>query len=390
MTHIIPKKGVGSCYILDARDIGGGQKKFKTLAAAKEALKRATHDEVDGKFVNATNSITFDRVVSQWLDHNEDRVALKDIGLGEFTNQRCNSRHILATELAGKSIGDHKIADLKSNVLELTVLKQIRFNADGELRAPATARKILLHLKSIFKFAVTAGHIGYDPAKELALPRKVGQFDVEQIGAALNGETKLSERISRENIDKIIAAAEPGYREIIETIAYTGVRVAELRAATWDQIDFGNENECSTLTINRSVKKCGEIGLPKTAAGSRVIPLDDDLVHTLRQWKVAQAASLKNLIFPNAEGNLADGDNWRNRGITKACKKAGVEPVTLRDLRHFFASILIFSNSFSEAAVTEIMGHTDINFTKKQYATWLKDSKRDKEISDKLTKVRRA
>jgi integrase len=76
--------------------------------------------------------------------------------------------------------------------------------------------------------------------------------------------------------------------------------------------------------------------------------------------------------------------------MVAACKDANVEAVTLRELRHHFASILIFDESYTEATVTELMGHTDINFTKKQYATWLQSAKRDKTISAKLTASRRA
>ena len=175
-------------------------------------------------------------------------------------------------------------------------------------------------------------------------------------------------------------------------IAFTGCRVGELRAATWDQIDFGDEDNGAIFRIDRAIKKGGKVGDPKTSSGFRSVALDDDLVTMLREWKISQPLEErgKNLIFPTREGNIADGDNWRNRGILLACKKAGVENVTLRELRHFFASILIFDSGISEASVTELMGHTDINFTKKQYATWLKSGKRDKELAQKLTELRRA
>ena len=156
--------------------------------------------------------------------------------------------------------------------------------------------------------------------------------------------------------------------------------------------NFGDDKNGATFTIDRAVKKGGNIGDPKTYSGFRTIPLDDYLATLLREWKLSQPIEQRsnNLIFPNREGGGADGDNWRNRGIEAACKKAEVEYVSLRDLRHHFASILFFDGAFTEATVTELMGHTDINFTKKQYATWLKSGKRDKELGQKLTELRRA
>ena len=212
------------------------------------------------------------------------------------------------------------------------------------------------------------------------------------ITAARSGKNSLAQRIASNNVKKIIGCASENFKRQIEMIAFTGVRVGELRAATWSQVEFGDADTGATITIDRAIKKGGKLGDPKTYAGHRTIALDDDLVAMLREWKMFQPLDQRqnDLIFPNKSGAVADGDNWRNRGMGAACKAANVEAVTLRELRHHFASILIFDESYTEATVTELMGHTDINFTKKQYATWLQSAKRDKTISAKLTASRRA
>jgi len=386
MTHITKSKSKKK-WIVDARDIGGGQPTFKTEQEAIAKLREWTHDDVAGKFISSAQDVQFHIAVGEWLKTNEQRVQNGDIGEGEYKNMVCSVNHILKFDWSGQRIDHINLSEMKTGRLAKRILPQIRAG-----RAHASAKKLLVHFKSIFKDAVLSEFIAYDPARDLKLPKLDGEHDVEDVSAARKGEKSLAERISSDNVSKIIKAANHKYRRQIEMIAFTGVRVGELRAATWDQINFGDDKNGATLTIDRAIKKCGKLGNPKTYSGFRTIALDDDLVAMLREWKLSQPIEQRsnNLIFPNREGGVADGDNWRNRGMLPACKAAEVECVTLRDLRHHFASILIFHGAFTEATVTELMGHTDINFTKKQYATWLKSGKRDKELGQKLTELRRA
>jgi integrase len=374
-------------FVVDARDIGGGQPSFKTEGEAIEKLRSWTSDDVLGKFIDPGKAVNFKTCIDAWLQSNQQREDFGDIGAGELGNMVNNARHICKFSFGPKKLVDVLVSDLRAGPLTKIILPQIRVG-----RAPATAQKLLVHFKAIFKDAVLSEFIAYDPARDLKLPKTSNANDVEDVTSSRRGEKSLAERITRSNVADIISAADEKHRRIIEVIAFTGCRVGELRAATWDQIDFGDEDNGAIFRIDRAIKKGGKVGDPKTSSGFRSVALDDDLVTMLREWKISQPLEErgKNLIFPTREGNIADGDNWRNRGILLACKKAGVENVTLRELRHFFASILIFDSGISEASVTELMGHTDINFTKKQYATWLKSGKRDKELAQKLTELRRA
>ena len=47
-------------------------------------------------------------------------------------------------------------------------------------------------------------------------------------------------------------------------------------------------------------------------------------------------------------------------------------------------SVLVFNTQLTEATITEFVGHTDFNFTKKQYAKWFKDRDRSEDIKAQL------
>ena len=61
-----------------------------------------------------------------------------------------------------------------------------------------------------------------------------------------------------------------------------------------------------------------------------------------------------------------------------------MERCNWHDLRHFYASVLIFKTDLNEAVITELMGHRNISFTAEFYGRWFQDSRMEKEIAEKL------
>ena len=120
------------------------------------------------------------------------------------------------------------------------------------------------------------------------------------------------------------------------------------------------------------------------------MPLFPDLIAKLRSWKLSQPIEqrINNLVFPTTAGAMDSVDNWRNRGLHKACDRAGVERITWHSLRHFFASILLYDLQEADATVTTLMGHKSIDFTRSQYGHWMEDFSRDTGIAERLARAR--
>ena len=85
MPHIMKSKSKGR-YIVDARDIGGGQKVFKTELEAKNKLREWTHDHFEGKFIDPTSAVSFETCIKSWLAANSERVQFGDIGAVSYTH----------------------------------------------------------------------------------------------------------------------------------------------------------------------------------------------------------------------------------------------------------------------------------------------------------------
>ncbi len=168
----------------------------------------------------------------------------------------------------------------------------------------------------------------------------------------------------------ILEAAEGRYRPLLITAIFTGLRSSELRGLTWADIDL----EKGLLHVRQRADAYQVIGMPKSDAGQRTIPLPPMVVNTLREWKMACPKGELDLAFPNGEGNIEWHANIIKRGLHPTLIKAGVitggkpKYTGLHSLRHWFASWCINSKKdggleLSPKAVQSRMGHSSIQIT---------------------------
>ena len=172
---------------------------------------------------------------------------------------------------------------------------------------------------------------------------------------------------------------------------YSGLRKGEVTALTWADIDFDNH----TISVNKSFNfKQGEIKLPKTTAGNRVVSVPAKLIRFLRTvpknnilvvttanggrmtesaWKRLWESYLKDL-------NLKYGTSLIKR--SKFDPKGSImtiEPFTPHCLRHTFCSIM-YEAGTDVLTAKEQMGHSDIKTTLSIY-THLDKQHKQKNIS---------
>ena len=100
--------------------------------------------------------------------------------------------------------------------------------------SPATIKRRLASVKSLFSFAHKIGYLIFDAGKPLKIPAC---------------RDKLAERIlSEEEVQTIISSVKNiRNRLIIKTLYYTGIRVSELASLTWK--DLQSRNDGGQLTI---------------------------------------------------------------------------------------------------------------------------------------------
>jgi len=136
------------------------------------------------------------------------------------------------------------------------------------------------------------------------------------------------------------------------TALQTGLRIGELMALRWEDIDLKR----GTLVVRRSIVK-GVVGTPK-GHRNRAIPLTPTLCDRL-----APSRQPVGPVFERCSGRKM-GYKAADLGLRRVCKVAGVRRVTWHVLRHSFASHLVMAGA-PLRAVQILLGHSDIKMTQR-------------------------
>ena len=175
-------------------------------------------------------------------------------------------------------------------------------------------------------------------------------------------------------LDKI--SDKPQARAGFLTLYYTGLRIGELLALEYGDIDF----EGCKLTVNKSfqrIDKTDVITPPKTPKSNRVISLPNFLVDELRAYTGKLYKLHKHdRIFPYTK-------HFFEHEMQRGTKDGEVKRIRLHDIRHSHASLLI-ELGFSPLAIADRLGHEKVETTLNTYSH-LFPHKRD-EVADKLQK----
>lgn len=141
---------------------------------------------------------------------------------------------------------------------------------------------------------------------------------------------------------------------------HTGLRIGELLALEWADIDFKNK----MLNVNKQYYK-RKLTTPKTAQSIRKIDLDDVILNELREYK-ANLKVIRPLVFANAYGGYFDRAKFIDKYYKKAVEAIGHPDYTFHALRHTHAAFLL-SNEVDIKYVQERLGHTDAQTTLNTY-----------------------
>lgn len=162
---------------------------------------------------------------------------------------------------------------------------------------------------------------------------------------------------------------------VFRLLSYTGIRVGEMLALQWSDINFNDKTVSISKTASSGIHNRRIINTPKTPCSYRSIKLDDRTVNYLREWRTRQRKDLvvlnlnpmndKQLIFSNRDNKLMRiniVDCW-NREIAK---KAGLRHIKVHGFRHTHASIL-FASGATMKEVQARLGHSSITVTMDTY-----------------------
>lgn len=227
-----------------------------------------------------------------------------------------------------------------------------------------TVHNVCGMLSKLFRYAHKRGYIAVNPLDRIR----------DDLPA---GKNKQPPRVlEADEVRRLIDHTPAGYRAIVATAAYTGMRISEVLGLTWEDVDF----ESGEVHVRKQLGR-GKKGEPakrtslKTDAAKRTIDLAPQLETMLRNHRATAfergQARRDCLVFATLTGAPINHRNASARGLEKAADRAGLNREGLprlgfHDLRHTAITHLIRSGA-DVAQVQRFAGHARPSITLDAY-----------------------
>lgn len=176
-------------------------------------------------------------------------------------------------------------------------------------------------------------------------------------------------------IEKAVLLDRRKYMFGVVLCLYSGLRIGELLALEWSDIDFANETLIVRKTCYDGKGADGVFGriidVPKTQSSCRVVPLPKQIISRLKDVKESNES--RYVVAKGADGLLV---RTYQRNFTSLLKRLNIAPRGFHSLRHTFATRAI-ECGIDVKTLSEILGHKNPTVTLNRYAHSLMDHKKN-------------
>ena len=299
---------------------------------------------------------TFGTLLTLWIADNKVRLKASTV----YRYQYLIDTHI-QPELGSKPV--ESITSAVINSFLASKLQSGRVDGSGGLSA-AYVRSITLVINSALRFGMDQGLCSVAglkinkptiAPKELPVLSASQQSVLESLLQTDTDETKLGVLLS----------------------LYTGLRIGEICALTWNDIDLKNKVIYVRNTVVRIKSPVGgssktqlSIDIPKTAASLRCIPICSTLLPVLSSC--ATKATSQYVVSSSATFVSPRTYDYRFKKLLDACQ---IPHINYHALRHTFATRCIEAG-VDVKSLSEILGHGDVSITLNTYVHSSMDLKR--------------
>jgi integrase len=329
--------------VWSARDGKRIRRHFDSLDAAK-IWRAESYGKLRRREFRAPSAMTFGEAAELWL------VGIREGAIRTRSGDLYKPSTIRSYEQALRGPKDGSgglLRELGSIKLSDLVLDHVQEFADRLLAAgaqPSTIRNAIMPVRVIC--AWRRREVPVNPTVGLRLPAVRGRRD----------------RIaSPAEADQLLAALPSADRPLWATALFAGLRRGELMGLQWQDVDL----EQGILRVARAWDPNERAMIaPKSTAGSRRVPIPAALRSFLAPLALASEADPEALVF-GVRGEPFSASSIGERA-QRAWKDANVEPISLHECRHTFASLMIAAGVNAKALST-FMGHANISITLDRY-----------------------
>lgn len=320
----------------------------QTKAEVKGRLTAATRDRDAGLFVTGPAQ-TVAEFLGVWMRHK------RASGIAPRTIVRYEGL-----------IAQHIIPAIGSRQLRKVMPQHVAdlYLALGERLAPATVAQVHAILHGAFKQAVAWHAIARNP-----VGRDAG------VVAPKSARREMRFLDTRQTRELLTAIVGDPLEALYVTAVFTGLRLGELVALRWRDVDL----EGRALTVHHTLTRSEGAWIlrqPKTPASRRTVRLAPAVVDALRAHYLAEAERLlamghridaDAMVFSDRWGDPVNPWHVTERAFKPLLRRAGLPVIRFHDLRHTFASMML-SEGVRVDIVSKMLGHSTPAITLGIYA----------------------
>ena len=342
-----------------------GEKYFvygKTLQEVRKKLDDLRYETEHGLYSKETNMI-----VHTWFE----------IWITEYKSMTVKRGTVSAYRNVYKSYVEKSLGKRKLKEVRAEHIQKIYNDMYQRGYKRSTIETVSIVLGGMFKQAMKNELIGKNPVALATLPKDT---------------SRVERRVLNQEEQHIFLnyAKNSQYSSVFEIALSTGMRGGEIRALTWDCVDFTQK----IIHVRGTLKKeDGEfyIDAPKTMSSYRDIPMLDNVYTLLKKQKLWQSENkihmgeqwqtmrgMEMLVFTTNVGTPIDKEYLKNsiNGIVNRINADGTEfeHITMHTFRHSFATRCI-EEGMNPQTLKAILGHSKLATTMDLYAHVLPDTK---------------
>lgn len=250
-----------------------------------------------------------------------------------------------------ESLGDTLVVDIDSDAVAKVVPQQL---------SASTHRSIYCVLNQILHYGNIQYNIPYIKMRPNLSGKQVAPIEILSTAE----QKRLLEQMNRD-MDT--------YKLGIVICLYMGLRLGEICALRWEDIDFQSKTMRITRTVQRIGKESGNKktmlieGDPKTACSKRTIPVPDVLLEKMSDFCEDSTYVLN--------GDKPTDPRTYQYKFQSYLKHADISAKNFHILRHTFATNCI-SNGADVKCISELLGHSSVSITLNKYVHPAMDVKR--------------
>ena len=270
-------------------------------------------------------------------------------------------------------LGDLKLSEITPYVLQCYVTELLKCGnlRTGKGLSANSVNSIITVIQNTLKTAYSLGivseYVGDKIKRPRASEKKVECFSMSE-------QKKIEQYILSEENTRLFG---------ILLCLYTGLRIGELLALEWSDIDMSKGELRVSKTCHYGKDENDVFGritdIPKTQSSIRTIPIPKQLMPRLREVK---KTSCSTHIVSNGS-NLISIRSYQ-RSFASLLKRLNIQHRGFHSLRHTFATRAL-ECGMDVKTLSEILGHKNPTVTLNRYAHSLMEHK--KEMMNKLGKL---